>query len=126
MFSSVFVPSAFARCRPYPMSFIHERFSKYCFTASSSNSAGSFCWARGGIFQLSCQFTGERQVGCHRGVLGTILARPPGSTAKMRQLLHNGTMRGGRAWEIHVRRGVAYAQSTRAKSRRQPWRNASD
>src|ERR1017187_1856586 len=46
MSASVFIPSAFARSRPYPMSPSHERSSKYCLTASSSSSAVSLLWAR--------------------------------------------------------------------------------
>src|ERR1022692_3084790 len=46
MSASVFIPSAFARSRPYPMSPSRERSSKYCLTASSSSSAGSLLWAR--------------------------------------------------------------------------------
>src|ERR1022692_2496016 len=46
MSASVFIPSAFARSRPYPISPSRERSSKYCLTAPSSSSAGSLLWAR--------------------------------------------------------------------------------
>src|ERR1022692_2713574 len=77
MSASVFIPSAFARSRPYPMSPSHERSSKYCLTASSSSSAVSLLWARAASSNCFANSPESGRLVVDNGVFGTIVARQP-------------------------------------------------